>query len=101
LEEYWRTCDITIPSYKYQSDHRFDQLDAVGRILKTCEQIYPDVALSLNVWHLEMSHLFHVHVFAFPVVYHGTGLEHTVHSMHDIDYKGQKDFPNKEIFNDP
>ncbi len=66
---------FSIPSWKYHTEKRRDQLEACARVLFAARHLFPDASSALLVWHLQLIELFGVTAWCFPTGFSCTPMQ--------------------------
>jgi len=74
-QDRWRQSH-EIPSWKYHSSRRHDQLQACARVLDVADFLFPNELHPLTAWQGKIIEYLHVAGWWFPTGYNCTGLQH-------------------------
>ncbi len=86
-----------IPSWKYHSSRRHDQLQACARLFDVAGFIFPNELHPLTVWQGQIIEHFNVAGWWFPTGYNCTGLQHAKATPDEVISFLISKIPKKEI----
>ena len=86
-----------IPSWKYHSSRRHDQLQACARLFDVAGFLFPNELHPLTTWQGQIIEYLHVAGWWFPTVYNCTGLQHAKATPDEVISSLISKTPKKEV----
>jgi len=96
VREQWRN-SFDIPSWKYRSARRHDQLQACARLFSSANLLFPDDSFPLTMWEGQIIQNFNVAGWWFPSGFNCTGLQHARTTPNSVNSSFVSKIPKKEV----
>jgi hypothetical protein len=96
VREQWRN-SFDIPSWKYRSARRHDQLQACARLFNSADLLFPDAPFPLTVWEGQIIENFNVAGWWFPAAYNCTTFQLSTVDSSPVRYAATLKTSKKEI----